>query len=52
LGVVNVAPGALHTLFFFYVGDSRTAADNQLESEAWCRLDMLNHAYTVIVEGD
>jgi hypothetical protein len=23
----------------FYVGDGRTIADNQLEGEAWCRLD-------------
>jgi hypothetical protein len=23
----------------YYVGDGRTVADNQLEGEAWCRLD-------------
>jgi hypothetical protein len=34
-----VAPGALHTLFPFYVGDGRKVADNQLEGEACCRLD-------------
>jgi hypothetical protein len=34
-----VAPGALHTLLSFYVGDGRTVVDSQLEGEAWCRSD-------------
>jgi hypothetical protein len=34
-----MAPGALHTLFSFSVGDGRTVADNQLEGEAWGPLD-------------
>jgi hypothetical protein len=34
-----VAPGAIHTLFLFYVGDGRTVAGNQFEGEASCRLD-------------
>jgi hypothetical protein len=39
MGTDSVAPGALHTLFSFYMGYGSTIAENQLEGEAWCRLD-------------